>query len=264
MTVPAVRHLLPRLVSAPSVPPAWGRPDDPKKKVLENRAAPLDQERASMRMAVEKRPEQRAEMAAAADPERALLLSAAAGDAASARRLFREHVTRVHRTVSRILGPHDGDVDDVVQQVFVAALDGAANFDGRSRVSTWLVGIATRRALDAARDRHRRDRWSHLKEWVGLGQPRARPDVVREARQAAEWALGHLTPDQRAAFVLFEVEGHTLAEISAMTGVGISTIHARAVAARKRLDALLPELAETGGRDGANAAGWDVDEGSER
>lgn len=213
-----------------------------------------------MRMAADKRLEERAELAAR-DPQRDLLEAAAAGDAPSARRLFREHVGLVHRTVSRILGPGDGDVDDVVQQVFVAALDGAARFDGRSRVSTWLVGIATRRALDAARDRHRRERWSHLSEWVGLGRARDRPDVVREARQAAEWALARLTPDQRAAFVLFEVEGHTLAEISAMTGTGISTIHARVGAARKRLDALLPELsgvaAAVRGEPGA-------DEGSER
>lgn len=194
-----------------------------------------------MRVSVEQRPEEREE-GRPVDPARELLLAAAAGDGPSARRLFREHVGQVHRTVGRILGRDDADVDDVVQQVFVAALDGAARFDGRSRVSTWLVGIATRRALDAARERHRRERWSQLREWVGLGQPRARPDVVREARQAADWALARLTPDQRAAFVLFEVEGHTLAEISAMTGTGISTIHARVGAARKRLDALLPEL----------------------
>lgn len=223
MSQPAVRQLLPRLEIA---------------------ASGGDSNRASMGTAsgnpLKKVPEERA--TPSPDPEHALLSAAAAGDAVSARRLFRDHATRVHRTVSRILGSNDADVDDVVQQVFVAALDGAAGFDGRSKVSTWLVGIATRRALDAARDRHRRDRWSRLGEWVGLGRPRARPDVVREARQAAEWALAQLTPDQRAAFVLFEVEGHTLAEISAMTGVGISTIHARAMAARKRLDALLPEL----------------------
>lgn len=194
------------------------------------------------RPAVERRPPLERPAPAAADPERDLLCAAAAGDAPSARRLFREHVGRVHRTVSRILGADDADVDDVVQQSFVAALAGAGAFDGRSRISTWLVGIATRRALDAARDRHRRERWARLGEWVGLGRPRARPDVVREARQAAEWALAQLTPEQRAAFVLFEVEGHTLAEISAMTGIGISTIHARAAAARRRLDALLPEL----------------------
>src|SRR5690348_5043486 len=85
--------------------------------------------------------------------ERALLSRAASGDEAAVRELYRSHVSRMHRQASRILGTDDPDVEDVVQQAFLAALDGAAKFDGRSSVSTWLFGITTRRALDAARAR---------------------------------------------------------------------------------------------------------------
>lgn len=174
--------------------------------------------------------------------ERNLLAQAASGDDAAVRRLYREHVDRVFRTVARILGANDPDVEDVVQQTFLAALDGADRFDGRSRLSTWIIGIATRRALDQARDRWRRSRWQRVTEWVGLGRAAARPDDVHDSRSLAEWALAKLTPDQRTVFVLHEVEGHTLAEVSAMTGTGISTLHARLVAGRKRLDAALESL----------------------
>jgi RNA polymerase sigma-70 factor, ECF subfamily len=173
---------------------------------------------------------------------RALLARAATGDEAAVRRLHREHVDRIHRTVARILGAHDPDVEDVVQQTFLAALDGAERFDGRSKLSTWLVGIATRRALDQARDRWRRSRWRRVTEWVGLGRPEGRPDELHDSRALAEWALARLTPEQRTIFVLHEVEGHTLAEVSAMTGAGISTLHARLVAGRKRLDAALASI----------------------
>lgn len=192
------------------------------------------------------------------DEDRALLARAAAGDEAAVRRLYRDHVDRVLRTVSRILGSDDSDVEDVVQQTFLAALDGASRFDGRSKVSTWIVGIATRRALDQSRDRWRRSRWKRVSEWVGLGRAAARPDDLHDSRALAEWALARLTPEQRTVFVLHEVEGHTLAEIGEMTSTGISTLHARLVAGRKRLDAALAEVRrETGEELGSRAGGGD-------
>jgi RNA polymerase sigma-70 factor (ECF subfamily) len=186
--------------------------------------------------------------------ERARLLRAADGDDEAMRQLYREHADAVFRTACRVLGANDAEVDDVVQHTFLAAIDGASRFDGRSRLSTWLIGIATRRALDHARARHRRGRWARLKEWVGLGaEPAPRPDERLEGRSVAERALAELTPEQRVVFVLHQVEGHTLQEIADMTDTGISTLHARLGAARKRLDAFLAregEAASTLAREG--------------
>lgn len=178
------------------------------------------------------------------DEDASLLRDAAAGDEEAVRALYRRHVDRVHRCVARILGPGDSDVEDVVQQAFLAALDGAKSFDGRSRVSTWLVGIATRRALDAARSRWRRRRWAALGERVGRGRPATAPDERLEALSVAEAALAALTVDQRMVFVLHAVEGYTFKEIQEMTGTGISTLHARLKAARSRIDALLADHPE--------------------
>lgn len=169
-------------------------------------------------------------------PDEARLRDAASGDERATREFYRAHIAPVHRCVARILGPGDPDIDDVVQQTFLAALAGAHKFDGRAKVSTWLVGIASRRALDAARSRHRRRRWSKITEWVGLGQPASAPDARHEALSEAEAALSSLHPDQRTVFVLKEVEGYTFQEISDMTGIGISTLHARLKAARRRID----------------------------
>lgn len=172
---------------------------------------------------------------AGASEDVATLRRAGAGDGRATRSLFDAHVAPIHRHVARILGPTDGDVEDVVQQVFLAALEGAARFDGRSSVRTWLLGIATRRALDQARARWRRSRWGSVLEWVGLGAAPAAPDRAIE-RSAAEAMVDALPPGPRTVFVLHEVEGYTLQEISDMTGVGISTLHARLKSARKRLD----------------------------
>lgn len=177
------------------------------------------------------------------DHDRALLLRAAAGDERAVRELFRAHASRLHRHASRILGSENADVEDVVQQSFLAALDGANRFDGRSSVATWLFGITTRRALDAARARHRRRRWSRLGESIGLGFLAGRPDHMHEATTNAEQALAELGPEQRLVFVLHDVEGRTLAEIAALTEVGISTLHSRLSVARKRIE----QVAHLGG-----------------
>jgi RNA polymerase sigma-70 factor, ECF subfamily len=176
---------------------------------------------------------------AASEQERELLGRAASGDEAAVRDLFRTHVTRLHRQAARILGGDDPDVEDVVQQAFLAALDGAAKFDGRSSLSTWLFGITTRRALDAARARWRRQRWSRLAESVGLGSGSLPPDDGYQLRSDCEGMLAKLPPEQRLVFVLHDVEGYTFAEISGMTGIGISSLHGRLMAARKRLERMV-------------------------
>lgn len=174
--------------------------------------------------------------------ERELLLSAARGDEAAVRELFRTHATRLHRQAARILGGDDPDVEDVVQQSFLAALDGAARFDGRSSLSTWLFGITTRRALDAARSRWRRRRWARVAESVGLGHAGPAPDVAYRSVTEAEAVLARLAPEQRLVFVMHDVEGYTFAEISGVTDIGISTLHGRLMAARKRIQAIVEQL----------------------
>jgi RNA polymerase sigma-70 factor (ECF subfamily) len=178
------------------------------------------------------------------DEDAELLRAAAAGEERAVRALYRDHVDRVYRCVARILGASDPDVEDVVQQVFLAALDGS--FDGRSKVSTWIVGIATRRALDASRSRWRRSRWAKVSEWVGLGRPELQPDAQLDALGVAEAVLAGLSPEQRTVFFLHSVEGYTFKEIEEMTGTGISTLHARLKAARTRIDAALAERTADG------------------
>jgi len=177
-------------------------------------------------------------------PDREMLLEAARGDQRAARELFRCHAVRLKRQVARILGPDDPDVDDVVQQVFLAALAGAERFDGRSSLSTWLFGIATRRSLDAARARWRRQRWTKLAERVGLGSAFAQPDQSLQVVSEAEAMLGNLSPDQRMVFLMHDVEGYTFAEISGISGVGISTLHGRLKAARGRIERMAQAEAE--------------------
>jgi len=173
------------------------------------------------------------------DEDRQLLERAAAGEEQAVRALYRAHVAKLQRQAARVLGANDPDVEDVVQQAFLAALDGAGKFDGRSSVQTWLFGIVTRRALDAARARYRRQRFTRFVSALGFqSESSAPPDSAYHAGAEAERLLAMLPPLQRTVFVLHDVEGYTFAEISGLIDVGISTLHGRLIAARKRLDAL--------------------------
>jgi len=171
--------------------------------------------------------------------EHALLRRAGDGDEHALRQLFRKYAARIYRHVARILGPDDSDIEDVVQQVFIAALEGVDGFDGRSAVSTWLYGIATRRALDASRSRWRRRRWTKLAQFMVFKSTENEPERSLAARTEAEALLAKLAPEQRTVFLLHEVEGYTFAEISNSTGIGISTLHGRLTAARAKLNKLI-------------------------
>jgi RNA polymerase sigma-70 factor (ECF subfamily) len=194
----------------------------------------------------------RSSVQSARDEDRQLLSRAAAGDEQAVRALYRAHVSKLQRQAARVLGTNDPDVEDVVQQAFLAALDGASKFDGRSSVQTWLFGIVTRRALDAARARYRRQRFARFVHTLGFhSESSPPPDTSYQAGVEAQRMLAQLPPLQRTVFVLHDVEGYTFAEISGLIDVGISTLHGRLMAARKRLDALNDDSADAlvGGDD---------------
>src|SRR5262245_54345669 len=67
--------------------------------------------------------------------------SASAGSADELDRLVAQHAPQITRLVRRLLG-WPGDVDDVVQDIFVAALKGLPRFNRRSALATWLTRIA--------------------------------------------------------------------------------------------------------------------------
>jgi RNA polymerase sigma-70 factor (ECF subfamily) len=70
----------------------------------------------------------------------------AAGDKAAMRTLFARHQVKVFRFVLRIVGD-TALAEDTVSETFIDAWQHAGRYEGRSSVSTWLIGIARHRAL---------------------------------------------------------------------------------------------------------------------
>lgn len=80
---------------------------------------------------------------------------ARAGDERAFRELTEPHLRELHVHCYRMLGSVT-DADDLLQETLLAAWQGLAGFEQRSSPRTWLYRIATRRCLNAIRDRARR------------------------------------------------------------------------------------------------------------
>jgi len=100
-------------------------------------------------------PEQHAQGAASVTDERELVASVVRKDRKAAARLVAAHIDAVHAYARHRLTPRADLVDDIVQEVFLAALNGLATFQGQSSLRAWLLGIARHKIEDVYRERLR-------------------------------------------------------------------------------------------------------------
>lgn len=142
--------------------------------------------------------------------------------------------------------------DDVTQDAFLRAydaLDSFRNEEGRG-FKSWLLRIATNRALDVMRYEGRRPA-SSLDAALDSEESSWEPETdaghpVDLAEQAAlhrhlESVLGELPEDQRLAVILFDIEGYSYEEIAEISGVAVGTIKSRLHRGRARLRESLSE-----------------------
>ena len=129
--------------------------------------------------------------------------------------------------------PDRDQASDAVQEAFFSAFRNMAAFRGGS-VRSWLSRIAINAAMDAQRLKKRRpaDPYPELEDdsWQPPATEADDPvttSLRSERHRALNEALGRITDDQRAAIVLFDVEGYDYAEIAHLTGVSLGTVKSR-------------------------------------
>lgn len=158
---------------------------------------------------------------------------------------FRAFVVRYERMVfallSRMLG-HGAEVEDLAQETFVRAYRAFPDFDpdGPAKVSTWLLTIATRLALDVKK-RKRADT-TPMSEVEPPSDRPSNPELSLERRELGEaiaQAAAELPDDQRAALVLAEMHGLSIAEIAGALEVPENTAKTRLFRAREKMRASL-------------------------
>jgi RNA polymerase sigma-70 factor (ECF subfamily) len=141
----------------------------------------------------------------------------------------------------RALGTREADCSDLAQEVFIVAYRRMNDFDGEN-VAGWLYQIARRKVRD-----YRRLAWvKHLfgSATVAPFDRILRTDAgpldqleTRKKLELLESLLATIKPDQRAAFVLFEIEGLSGQEIAELQQVPINTVWGRIHTTRRWLQA---------------------------
>lgn len=165
------------------------------------------------------------------------------GDAVALRAFIVRYQDLVFAFLSRSLGrgPH---VEDLAQEVFLRACRALPRFeaDGAAHISTWLLTIASRVAIDARRKRQipttplDRDLLS-----PAPGTPETERQRL-ELGRALETAAAALPAEQRDVFVLAEFHGLEMREIATVLGIRENTAKTRLFRARAQLRVLLQGL----------------------
>jgi len=171
--------------------------------------------------------------------EKACVRAARDGDEDAFAALVRRHSGGLHRAVARVLGD-ESEAWDVVQMAFLKAWQRLESYNSRWSFATWLYRIGTNLAIDLIRSRSSRERAhragsEHRLRVVGESEPASRLADSREVEQLLESLVENLTPQQRAAFVLREVEGMDTAEVAKVLGCTATTVRNHVFQARKNL-----------------------------
>jgi RNA polymerase sigma-70 factor (ECF subfamily) len=181
---------------------------------------------------------------AAAPTDEVLVDRARAGDLAAFELLMRRHNRRVYRTIRSVLR-EGAEIEDAMQDAYVAAFTHLEQFQGTSRWSTWLCRIAFNEAL--ARVRRGRRFVSiddvHEDTMNDLSQPRAldpeRAAGGRELAGVLEAAIDRLPDIYRSILMLRQIEGLSVAETAAVLDVAEEVVKTRLHRARALVRAAL-------------------------
>jgi RNA polymerase sigma-70 factor (ECF subfamily) len=162
------------------------------------------------------------------DSERADVALAAAGDQRAFERLYRQHVSRIHSLVRRMVGG-EGDADELTQDVFVRAWQRLSTFRGEAAFGTWLHRLAVNLVLNWQKGESR-----GRKLFDADSDPDQSPArrVAGDQAMDLEDALKRLPPGARQVLVLHDVEGFRHEEIASLLGVTTGTTKAQLHRAR--------------------------------
>lgn len=171
------------------------------------------------------------------------------------RRAFEELYTLYHRRLARFLTrlTHRYDIaEEVINDTFWVVWKKAGDFRGDSQPSTWILGIAYRRARNAFRSLARAGSTENLDVLPELPTS----DEPLRAAELRDWlvqALERLPLEQRLAVELCYELGYSCEEISTIMGCPVNTVKTRLFHARAKLQKLLPALAGSAADSGAGS-----------
>jgi RNA polymerase sigma-70 factor, ECF subfamily len=177
---------------------------------------------------------------ASAARESELIAKIARGDRRAFEELYGLYHRRLARFLTRLTRRYDV-AEEVINDTFWIVWKKAGDFRGDSQPSTWILGIAYRRARNAFRSAARAGSQENLDAVLELPTS-DEPMRTEELRDWLLQALGQLPVEQRLAVELCYELGYSCEEISVIMNCPVNTVKTRLFHARAKLQKLLPVL----------------------
>lgn len=152
------------------------------------------------------------------------------GDRIAMQQLYEQCSDRIYGLMVRMVGRQDAD--DLTQQVFLKMFRKLGQFNGQSKLETWLFRLATNEALQHLRRCKRRSTAALVND-----PETSEPDCIsaREETELLERAMSRLEPDLRAVLLLKEQQDLSYREIAGALDIPEGTVGSRLNRARKEL-----------------------------
>lgn len=160
--------------------------------------------------------------------ETALVAAMGKGRLDAGAAFYDRHVQAIHALVFRLMGP-DGEIDDVVHDVFVRALESLPRLREPAALRSWLFGIAVRAVAIRFQKRSRQ-------RWLRFMAPEDVPEIATSGAGCTELGdairdvyaiLRGMDAEERIALVLHRVEGMSLENAAAASGMSLATFRRR-------------------------------------
>lgn len=179
------------------------------------------------------------------EPLASLVAQVAEGDRTALAELYRSLERPVFRFIaSRLNDPFEAA--DILHDVFMEVWRSAGRFEGRSKVQTWIFGIAYRKVIDAHRQRGRQDVSDDLPEDADDSVDTEACIAATEEADHVRQCLKTLSGEHRSAISLAFYEDMTYGAIAEVTGVPEGTVKTRIFHAKKLLLRCLSGLVQRG------------------
>ncbi len=167
--------------------------------------------------------------------DRELVTRVAAGDRAAVRLLFMRHHARIYRFVARQTGS-DMMADDIANEVFLELWRQAPSFEGRSEVSTWLLGIARFKALSILRKRKEVAIDEDAAAAIPDGADSPEVALMKDDKAAALRRMVNALPEEhRTVIDLAYYHAKSVTEIGEILSIPVATVKTRMFYARRKL-----------------------------
>lgn len=175
------------------------------------------------------------------------------GDGDALQQLYLRYVDRLYSLIFHQVGRNKAVAEDIVQETFIAALNSADKFRGRSQFYTWLCSIAYHKITDFYRQQGRQNKHAEPPSKIAAKEieqiAESEPTILskiesQEAQQTVEQALSRLPLDYRQALLFKYVEQMPVSEISLVMRRTPKSVEGLLTRARQTLRATLVKSGE--------------------